>query len=495
MTVPTDFSASFRSRLSWRIWGIVLLGTLLVHGVLLFFLPSLLLSPSTSQQPSLLVQLLEFSPALPKELFSTEEVPEEILEEEAQEAEPKIEFTTLETIESEIAEKQELPAVVPVPQKPLPQESLTSDPDVPELKPEETLNALIQEKESEQLSMKLTKAAQKPASAQQPSPSLEGLLLAEAALPQPEIESAPLEVTEQTEIEEIQTTLPDLVIPQEETMPAFKEKSEILELKTTEQTAQTNEEKFLMRFPKSEEQEKIQEESLLSEFGEVSAENQAPSELAILEPRKKVSPQTAEIQGKSPLPENYFLNPHRQKQLESQNSASPSQKRLPGPGLAGIPSVALENFSSSLRLNRPGAGKQPSLHPQPQISVGFQNSSGMAYGLNDYNWPYESYMGRWAKAILYSWGNHPPQDYITGRVPAGGNLFVLATLNRKGELISYEVTQVENASELMVTSVLDAIQGATHLPPLPPDFKKQELQAHFKFIYPSIHHLLRRNRR
>ncbi|MBF0278663.1 MAG: hypothetical protein HQM13_12765 [SAR324 cluster bacterium] len=222
-----------------------------------------------------------------------------------------------------------------------------------------------------------------------------------------------------------------------------------------------------------------------------SAGIQTSQEIALLQTGNKGLIQSkVKNRRQAPLPENYFLNPDQDIQNGRQKSALAAEGRL-----QGTLSNALGTFNSSTLLKQYGTGKSASSIPPTQIVVGSQNSSGMSYGLNDYNWPYESYMGRWAKALLYSWRNNPPRDYITGRVPSGGNVFVLATLNRKGDLVAYEVTGNENASDLMVTSVLDAVQGATNLPPLPDDLKKGHLEAHFKFIYPSIQQLLKSSKR
>lgn len=231
--------------------------------------------------------------------------------------------------------------------------------------------------------------------------------------------------------------------------------------------------------------EKVQ----LSEIGEILKNHETVAEeLAMVVPRNKTQSQLLPQEQHGALPKNYFLkkiSPKKTSQSQQLSFADSSSKMSPTSSF----------FPGSLRSSFPrgtsGAGAT-SGHPIPQIPIGSQSSSGMAYGLNDYNWPYESYMTRWAKALLYSWSNHPPQDYVTGLVLEGGNVFVLVTLNLKGELTSYEVTRVEQSSELMVTSVLDAIQGASNLPPLPADFKKSELTVHFKFIYPSLYHLLRR---
>ncbi len=184
------------------------------------------------------------------------------------------------------------------------------------------------------------------------------------------------------------------------------------------------------------------------------------------EPRDSATP---------PLPEKYFLrSTFPQKEEPTDLDTTPLRQDTL------LPAVPLP------------LQKHKKLYPTPNIPIGPQSSHGMLYGLSDYNWPYESYMGRWAKGLLYSWRNHPPPDYISGNVPQGGNVFVQVTLNLKGELIAYEVTDVERASRFMVDSVLDAISGTSNLPPLPNDFKGKELQVHFKFIYPSLYHLFRK---
>ena len=95
-------------------------------------------------------------------------------------------------------------------------------------------------------------------------------------------------------------------------------------------------------------------------------------------------------------------------------------------------------------------------------------------------------MGRWAKALVYHWHNNPPMDYVSRLHPQGGEVFVLVSLNRSGELNTYEVTQIHRASREMEQSVLDAVLSSSQLPPLPEDHEEDLLQVHFRFIYPPL---------
>lgn len=124
---------------------------------------------------------------------------------------------------------------------------------------------------------------------------------------------------------------------------------------------------------------------------------------------------------------------------------------------------------------------------QPTGSPLGQDFSGDGFfELSNYNWPYESYMGRWARHLRYAWNSHPPEDYIRGQVPQGGIVYVTVKLNRAGELEEFEVTGRENASEFMSESVVNAILATSQLPELPKTFEDSHLVVRFRFIYPAL---------
>ncbi|MEE2717836.1 MAG: hypothetical protein VX610_10460 [SAR324 cluster bacterium] len=180
-----------------------------------------------------------------------------------------------------------------------------------------------------------------------------------------------------------------------------------------------------------------------------------------------VVPQVAEP---PPLPKQWFL---REGMTEP-----PKLLKLSGALQAGgeLPKPA----NPALSQNQPSA-----IPPPPGMGDSGQPGGGF-FTLNSYDWPYESYMGRWAKTLRYTWGNNPPLDYARGLRPQGGDVFVLVRVSRSGMLNSYEVTNVVLASPEMEASVISALLASGQLPALPEDFTEDELVIHFRFIYPPL---------
>lgn len=167
-------------------------------------------------------------------------------------------------------------------------------------------------------------------------------------------------------------------------------------------------------------------------------------------------------QANPPLPNNYLLS---------------SQT-----GTAGKPSPPAQSGAA-----QPSPAKGRATVPNiPRVSQSQKQQKGMFYELSDYNWPYEPYMARWARMLSYTWNNNPPNDYLRGEVPRGGEVTVLVSVNRAGRLQSYEVTGVHQSSDEMVASVVSAILGTSNLPQIPPDFQGDVLMVHFRFIYPAV---------
>jgi len=107
------------------------------------------------------------------------------------------------------------------------------------------------------------------------------------------------------------------------------------------------------------------------------------------------------------------------------------------------------------------------------------------FTLSNYQWPYESYMGRWAKHLRYAWNSRPPEDYIQGPQPNGGAVVMQVQLNQLGELESFEMISSNGSSSQMEESVVNAILSVSQLPPLPDTFHDENLIVSFRFIYPA----------
>ena len=171
-----------------------------------------------------------------------------------------------------------------------------------------------------------------------------------------------------------------------------------------------------------------------------------------------------------PLPEQWFLRegmtmPPKLPELSGALQAGGELPKPADPGLSPNRKSAIPPPPGTGDSGRPGGG---------------------FFTLNSYNWPYESYMGRWAKTLRYTWSNNPPLDYARGLRPQGGDVFVLVRVSRSGTLESYEVTNVVLASPEMEASVISALLASGQLSALPEDFVEDELVVHFRFIYPPL---------
>lgn len=448
----------FSAPRAWKVWAGAFGVALLLHGLLFYWLSALVPPPVPS--PPLVVEFLDFSPNPPEEandleapqIESAEKVAEEIPENvappsfENEPLLPELETDTAPQTEREIAETKPIPPPLEPPIVETQAEIFEKIEQEPP--PDVSLNDLIQEEELEKLSMELRPPSQK---SESPPPP---------AAPTQKQEEPPKSLASQSlqETPQGQAAANAPPIPSEKTFVAEPSSPEKISPDPIEPPQEARD-----SLPKAEEFPTVAMVAPKNEFP-------APS-----------SPAQKDV-----LPQNYFLkNPKKQESTAQKPLVEPTKN-------FSISSLLPQNFPA---LSQGNAGENSAVDsPFPQVPIGQNHSAGMSYGLNDYNWPYEPYMGRWAKALLYSWNNHPPRDYVTGRVLGGGTVFVLVTLDVEGALTSYEVTRVEGASAMMVTSVLNAIQGASNLPPLPADFEKEELTVHFKFIYPSLYHLLRRNR-
>ena len=106
------------------------------------------------------------------------------------------------------------------------------------------------------------------------------------------------------------------------------------------------------------------------------------------------------------------------------------------------------------------------------------------FTLSNYQWPFESYMGRWAKHLRYAWNSQPPEDYIQGTQPNGGKVVIQVQLSRLGELESFELISSFGSSIQMEESVVNAILSVSQMPPLPDTFQDEKLIVSFRFVYP-----------
>ena len=121
----------------------------------------------------------------------------------------------------------------------------------------------------------------------------------------------------------------------------------------------------------------------------------------------------------------------------------------------------------------------------PELTIRFYQE----YRLSNYDWDYHSYIHRWHQLIRYHWRNHPPNDYLEGTIPEGGEVFVLATVVRDGLVSSYQVRSLGDVTDNMLESAMESTR-AVILPPLPEDFPDEKLIVEFRFYHSPIDHLI-----
>ncbi len=125
---------------------------------------------------------------------------------------------------------------------------------------------------------------------------------------------------------------------------------------------------------------------------------------------------------------------------------------------------------------------------RPELTIRFYQD----YRLSNYDWNYQSYIERWSQLVYYHWRNHPPQDYLSGSKPEGGEVFVMATVERSGIVSSYQVNSRGEISDIMREAAKEATL-LVPLPPLPEAFPDEELKVEFRFDHPPMHHLAESN--
>jgi len=125
---------------------------------------------------------------------------------------------------------------------------------------------------------------------------------------------------------------------------------------------------------------------------------------------------------------------------------------------------------------------------RPELTIRFYQD----YRLSNYDWNYQSYIERWSQLVYYHWRNHPPQDYLSGSKPEGGEVFVQATVEKSGIVSSYQVNSMGEISDIMREAAKEATL-LVPLPPLPETFPDEELKVEFRFDHSPVHHLAESN--
>ena len=141
----------------------------------------------------------------------------------------------------------------------------------------------------------------------------------------------------------------------------------------------------------------------------------------------------------------------------------------------------LKNKSSNIKIT-----KNSSVFLRPELTIRYYQE----YRLSNYDWDYHKYIERWHQLVRYHWGNHPASDYLNGSNPKGGEVFVMATVERDGLVSNYQVSSLGEVSDKMREAALEATQLVA-LPPLPEHFPDDVLKVEFRFAHSRIQHLIK----
>lgn len=135
--------------------------------------------------------------------------------------------------------------------------------------------------------------------------------------------------------------------------------------------------------------------------------------------------------------------------------------------------------------------KRPKSKPLPdEIKQTFRDrkpedtgAENLQFSMNTYKWSFKRFIANWVVDIQKWW--KAPIDYLTGKMPEGGDLWVQVHLARSGRLLSYKIIR-SNVTPEMELRAIQALIGSLKRPRLPSSFKEEELVINWKFIYPPL---------
>jgi hypothetical protein len=110
-------------------------------------------------------------------------------------------------------------------------------------------------------------------------------------------------------------------------------------------------------------------------------------------------------------------------------------------------------------------------------------SENLQYSMNSYQWTFKRFVDNWVVDIQRWW--KAPIDYITGKMPEGGDLWVQVQLGLSGKLQSYRIIR-SNVTPEMELRAIQALIGSLKRPEIPPSFSKETLVINWRFIYPPL---------
>jgi hypothetical protein len=153
---------------------------------------------------------------------------------------------------------------------------------------------------------------------------------------------------------------------------------------------------------------------------------------------------------------------------------------------SGDVSISEDQGSAKSRSSKISRQKIINKYFVPELTIRYYQE----YRLSNYDWDYQSYINRWHQLVRYHWRNHPPNDYLEGSIPEGGEVFVLATVGKDGRVSGYQINSLGNVTDNMRESALEATRVVA-LPPLPEDFHDEELIVEYRFDHSPIQYLIK----
>jgi len=115
----------------------------------------------------------------------------------------------------------------------------------------------------------------------------------------------------------------------------------------------------------------------------------------------------------------------------------------------------------------------------------------LQYSMNNYQWRFDRFIDNWVIDIQRWW--KAPIDYLTGKMPEGGDLWVQVHLAPSGRLLSYRILRSDVTPEMELRAI-QALIGSLKRPELPPTFVEEKLVINWRFIYPPLRPQLRMRR-
>lgn len=161
-----------------------------------------------------------------------------------------------------------------------------------------------------------------------------------------------------------------------------------------------------------------------------------------------------------------------------------NEERLLGNKFTDMPNwqKALPNYNNQINSDiAVNDYELKELEPDIKYKLPKREVRNLNYSVSDYSWSFKTYVEQWAVKIIRAW--KIPVDYAKGLFPEGGYALIKVKINKKGELLGFEIIETNISQEMSLKS-LQALMGSFTLNQLPAD-APETLDFYWKFIYPE----------